>query len=100
MVGKLFLFDTTFLDDKFKEAREKERQRLLRMRRATEKAGKGLIKKLELKKGKKYILFIPKSAGLTPEDVESIDFRFISLGFLVETTEGIIAVEHEEKEIT
>lgn len=79
----------------YREAREREVERLLRMRRATETAGKGLIKKLELKKGKKYILFFPKTTGLTPEDLENIPLTkgLSDIKFLVESAEGIVAIE-------
>ena len=56
-----------------------------------------LIKKLRLKKGCKYILIFPKSAGLSPKDLYGLDHRYVDLGFLVESTRGIKVVEIEEK---
>ncbi len=76
-------------------AREREIEKLMRMKRATESAGKGLIKKLELKKGKKYILFFPKTAGLTSQDLANIPLtkELSGINFAVESSEGIIAIE-------
>jgi hypothetical protein len=55
-----------------------------------------LIRKLRLKPGCKYVLFIPKDAGLTPSDIEQIDHRFMELGILLHTTSGIKVLEVEK----
>lgn len=55
-----------------------------------------LIKKLRLKKGCKYILIIPDSAGLSIQDIVSMDKAFIALGIMVKTTRGIKVMEVPE----
>jgi len=78
-------------------ARERERQRLLRLRKVTEEAHILLIKKLRLKKGYKYILFFPKSAGLCGQDLGKLDYKLVDLTFLVEDTKGIKVIEYDGK---
>ncbi len=56
-----------------------------------------LIRKLRLRKGFKYFLFFPKSAGLSAEDLEKIDYKIVDLAFLVEDTRGIKVIEYDEK---
>ena len=79
----------------YEMARERERQKLLRMREITKQSRISFIKKLELKKGHKYILFIPTSTGLTPEDMEEIPAipELANVNFRVESTRGIKAIE-------
>ena len=52
-----------------------------------------LIRKLRLKKGCKYIIFFPKSTGISAEDLERIDYHWIDFSFLVEDTKGIKIIE-------
>jgi hypothetical protein len=58
-----------------------------------EEAKVSLIRKLRLKKGCRYIIFFPKSAGLSPEDLQNIDYKYVDLSFMVEDTRGIKVIE-------
>ena len=81
--------DIKKMREEYKVARENERQRLLRLREATKRANLSLIKKLKLEESSKYILFIPLTTGLTPEDMERIDSRYVEQAIIVEDTKGI-----------
>ena len=54
-----------------------------------------IIRKLRLKKGCKYIIFFTKSAGISQRDLAGIDYKYVDLSFLVETTRGIKVIEKE-----
>ena len=56
-----------------------------------------LIRKLRLRKGFKYFLFFPRSAGLSAEDLQKINYKIVDLSFLVEDTRGIKVIEYDEK---
>lgn len=57
-----------------------------------------VIKKLRLRKGFKYLLIFPRSAGLTAEDLAGLDCRYVDLTFIVESTRGIKVVEIPNKD--
>ena len=53
-----------------------------------------IIKKIRLKKGCKYILIFPESAGLTARGLQDLNYKAeVDLSFLVKSTRGIKVVE-------
>lgn len=62
--------------------------------------GLNLIKVLELKKNKKYILIIPAAAGLKAQDLAEMENTFIKLCILVKTTRRIKVIEYEENKMS
>lgn len=67
------------------------------------KEATNLIKKLELKPGCKYLLFIPTSTGLGLRELSEINDDLHKQGYkttiiLVQSTDGIMAVEEVPNE--
>ena len=58
-----------------------------------------LIKKLRLKKGCKYILIFPESAGVSPEEVNMLDHRYVDVVVMLKSTRGVKVIEMDKERV-